>query len=219
MSSQPPPADRTELRRLLFERNQYPERESEIDQQIERTFSRKVALLILDMCGFSRLTAKRGIIHFLAMIHDMEEAATPAVTGNGGQVIKQDADNLFAIFPDPAHALEAALDIFRAFEAINAAVSEDRDLRGSIGIGYGDTLVIGEADLFGNEMNLASKLGEDIAAASEILLTASAYAGLPAGKYECSAQSHEISQMQVPAYRYERSIHPRIPKPAEGGGI
>jgi hypothetical protein len=39
------------------------------------------------------------------------------VTGNGGQVIKQEADNLFAIFAQPAHALEAALDIFRAFEA------------------------------------------------------------------------------------------------------
>jgi class 3 adenylate cyclase len=214
VSSHQPPADRAELKRLLLERNQHPHRALEIDEQINRTFGRKVSMLVLDMSGFSRLTAKYGIIHFLAMIHDMEQGATPAVTGNGGQVIKQEADNLFAIFPDPGRALEAALDIFRAFDAINVAVAQDRDLYGSIGIGFGDTLVIGESDLFGNEMNLASKLGEDLAERSEILLTAAAFEALPAGKYELSTRSYEISQMQMPAYRFERSLHPRIPKPA-----
>jgi class 3 adenylate cyclase len=36
-------------------------------------------------------------------------------------------------------------------------------------------LLIGEEDLFGSEMNLASKLGEDVAGRGEILLSASAH--------------------------------------------
>jgi class 3 adenylate cyclase len=203
------------LKQLLSERNQYPERAAKIDDEIRRTFERKVAMLALDMCGFSRLTAQYGIIHFLAMIHQMEQGAGPAVTGNGGQVIKQEADNLFAIFDHPRQAFEAALDIFRAFEAMNAVVSEERDIYGSIGIGYGDTLVIGDEDLFGTEMNLACKLGEDLAAKSEILLTPAAYDALPAGRYGCTADSFLIGGLKLDCYRFEECLVRRRPAPGK----
>ena len=61
---------------------------SQIDAAIEQAFVRSVAILVLDMCGFSRITQSHGIIHFLAMIHQMEQAARPAIEGNGGEVIK-----------------------------------------------------------------------------------------------------------------------------------
>jgi class 3 adenylate cyclase len=160
------------------------------------------------MVGFSRLTVEHGIIHYLAMIHQMNEAARPAVRGNGGVVIKQEADNLFAIFDDPAFALESALDIFRAFNAINTVVPPDRDIFGSVGIGYGATLVIDEKDIFGPEVNLACKLGEDLAGKNEILLTQSAYAALPPDHYVCSPSAFSISGIKFPYYRYERSTLP-----------
>jgi adenylate cyclase len=199
-------AARALLRRLLAVRNQFPERANKIDNQLRDAFQRNVAVLVLDMCGFSRLTVEHGIIHFLAMIHQMYEAARPAVTGNGGVVIKQEADNLFAIFEDPAGALEGALDIFRAFDAVNSVVPPNRDIFGSIGIGYGATLVIGERDVFGSEVNIASKLGEDLAVQSEILLTQSAYAALPPNRYVCSTAKASISEMAIDYYRYERSL-------------
>jgi adenylate cyclase len=203
----PEPSSRACLRQLLSERNQYPERAAEIDARVHRAFGRKVAILALDMCGFSRLTAEYGIIHFLAMIHQMEQGAIPAVTGNGGKIIKVEADNLFAIFEQPAHALEAALDIFRAFEAINAVVPKGRDIRGSIGIGYGEVLVVADEDVFGAEMNLASKLGEDVAAGMEILLTTAAHDLLPEGHYEFAADSCIISGVVLPFHRFQRCIH------------
>src|SRR3954468_17777246 len=208
--------DRTRLKRLLADRNQYPARAAEIDAELQRAFSRRVAILALDMCGFSRVTAEYGIIHFLAMIDQMEQGAIPAVQANGGQVIKLDADNLFAIFTEPERALEAALDIFRAFEAINSVVPENRDIRGSIGIGFGDTLVIDEADLFGNEMNLASKLGEDCAGPMEILLTAAAHAALPPDRYDCAPKIFAIGGMEVEAQQFVRSRYERLPTGAAG---
>ncbi|HEV7403711.1 MAG TPA: adenylate/guanylate cyclase domain-containing protein [Chthoniobacteraceae bacterium] len=203
--------DRAQLRRYLAERNQYPARTAEIDAELHRVFNRKVAILALDMCGFSRMTAQYGIVHFLAMIDQMEQGAIPAVQANGGRVIKLDADNLFAIFTEPKRALEAALDIFRAFEAINAVVPENRDIRGSIGIGYGDVLVIDEADLYGNEMNIASKLGEDCAGPFEILLTAAAHAALPPDRYEFAPTVFPIGGMQIEAQRFLKSRYKRLP--------
>src|SRR4051812_1248967 len=136
MTARPDRPGHGELRRLLSERNQHPERAEGIDAQIRAAFERRAAILALDMCGFSRLSRKHGIIFYLAMIRQMEEAATPAVVGNGGRVIKQSADNLYAVFDRPDRALEAALDIFRAFGAVNSVVPDDRDIHGSIGIGF-----------------------------------------------------------------------------------
>src|SRR4051794_22139304 len=99
------------LRHLLSQRNQYPERVDEIDALVRSTFERRVAILVLDMSGFSRLTIEYGIIHYLAMIEQMDVASRPAVAANGGRVIKQEADNLFAVFDTPADAVEGALDI------------------------------------------------------------------------------------------------------------
>ncbi len=197
------------LNSLLAELNQYPARNDKIAKQIRDAFERRVAILALDMVGFSRLTVEYGIIHYLAMIHQMAQGAIPAVKANGGKVIKLEADNLFAIFNTPGQALEASLDIFRAFNAINSVVPTERDIYGSIGIGYGETLIIDDKDMFGSEMNFACKLGEDLAEKNEILLTPAAFAALPAKRYACSPVSFSISDMEISCYRYEKRNYPQ----------
>jgi adenylate cyclase len=199
--------DKALLKWLLSRRNQLPHLVSQIDELIRRTFERKVAVLVLDMVGFSRLTIKYGIIHYLAMIEQMEDAARPAIVDNGGRVIKQEADNIFAIFNNPGDAVEGALDIFRAFEAVNTVVPPERDIYGCIGIGYGNTLVIGDNDMFGSEMNLASKLGEDLAESMEILLTTSAFEALPGAKYVCTQVEYQLHDMRLQCHRIDRSFH------------
>lgn len=210
------PNARARLKQILRERNQTPDRVAECDEEIRRLFEQRVAVLILDMCGFSRLTIRYGIIHYLAMVVQMEEAARPAVLNNGGRIIKQEADNLFVVFPTPAQALEAARDILSAFTAVNSVLPDERDIYGSIGIGYGDTLLIGDEDLFGSEVNLASKLGEDLAGCSEILLTAAAYEALPAGRYECAPVTFEVSGMELTAWRFESVSEPDQQAAREG---
>jgi adenylate cyclase len=200
------------LRQLLSERNKHPERVAAIDQKIQKEFSRKVAILALDMCGFSRLTSRHGVIHFLAMIHQMEQGARPAVTANGGSVVKQEADNLFAIFERPEQAMDAALDIIRAFEAMNTVVAEERAINVSIGIGYGDTLIVEGEDLFGPEMNVACKLGEDVAGKMEILLTEAAWQNLPAGRYACTTDTLRLGGLDQSYYCYQRPEEPGAPE-------
>ena len=196
------------LRQMLSERNRFPEREPHIDEQIHRTFGRTVAILVLDMVGFSRLTLERGIVHYMAMIHQMDRIARPAVSANGGRVIKQEADNLFCAFPDPAGALEGALDVLRAFDAVNSVLPPERHVYGSVGIGYGPTLLIGDRDMFGAEMNLACKLGEDLAGTNEILLTRAAHDALPDGTYKCAPTSFAIAGVELEAYRFvEKFVH------------
>ena len=86
----------------------------------------------------------------------------------------------------------AALDIHRAFAAVNEAVRCDQDIHGSIGIGYGPTLLLDDAELFGHEVNLASKLGEDLACGDEIVLTPAAAEALSADAYEVEPVEYRL---------------------------
>jgi adenylate cyclase len=185
------------LGQLLQERNEHPERAAQIDAQVSEVFGETHAVLVMDMSGFSRLTIKHGIMHFLAMIHRMNAIAYPAIEEHGGKVIKTEADNVFAILPDVKAALETAIDINRRLSAANTMLPDEMDMHGKFGIGYGEVLVIERKDLFGSEVNLASKLGEDLARREEILLTEAAFSRLEAGSVECEEIKIQVSGLEL----------------------
>jgi len=166
-----------ELDTLLEQRVEHPERSAEIDTEIMKRFETETSIFVLDMSGFSRTVQRYGIIHYLAMIRRMRRIVRPAVEENGGAVVKYDADNVFAIFPDPDSALKAAIDVNHDLEIANLVTADESDVYVSIGIGHGRVLLACD-DLYGDEMNLASKLGEDVAEKKEILLTSNAHAKL-----------------------------------------
>ncbi len=169
---------RQALSQLLNDMISFPERRAEISETIEGTFGQCKAVLALDMSGFSRTTQQHGIISFLLMIHQMQLICRPCVDQHGGVVIKTDADNLFCLFDTVAEAVKASQEIITRLNAVNTVLPADRQLYVAFGIGYGKILNIGDEDIFGDEMNLACKLGEDIAEKGEILLTPDAKAEL-----------------------------------------
>ena len=150
-----------------------------IDAQIWATFGTLGAPLVLDMAGFSQTVKRRGVVPFLAMVQRMQALSRPHVEAHGGKVIKFEADNLFACFVDVPQAFAAAQRILEACAGESVALPEDR-ITVSIGIDYGQLLEVPGVDYFGECVNTASKLGEDLAGAGEILLTRGAALRLPA---------------------------------------
>ncbi len=169
---------RQALSQLLSDMISFPERRAEIARSIEDAFGQRKAVMALDMSGFSRTTQQHGIISFLLMIHQMQSICRPCVEQCGGTVIKTDADNLFCLFDAVADAVRASREIIARLDAANMVLPADRRLYVAFGIGYGQILNIGNEDIFGDEMNLACKLGEDIAEKGQILLTPAARAEL-----------------------------------------
>ncbi|MGH2813323.1 MAG: adenylate/guanylate cyclase domain-containing protein [Actinomycetota bacterium] len=166
---------RAGLQQLLEELRSAPERQPEIEEQIQELFRQDRAVMVLDMSGFSRTTRHAGIVAFLVMIHQMRALAEPIVYEHGGVVVKEEADNLYCLFDHPAGAAKAAGEITRRLQAANAALPEGGRLYVSVGIGYGPILNVANEDIWGNEVNLASKLGEDIAERGEVLMTEAAF--------------------------------------------
>ncbi|MDB4973429.1 MAG: putative adenylate/guanylate cyclase [Myxococcaceae bacterium] len=204
-----PSTHRKQLERLLDRRNEHPEQLSAIDAQISARFERECAILVLDMCGFSRLTIRHGIIHYLAMIRRMQRTVVPLVVAGGGRVVKTEADNVFATFERVPHALKTARAIHAELAQKNAVLPTDWDVHVGIGIGYGKLLMIGADDVYGSEMNLASKLGEDLAQAGEILLTEAAFAKVGASKRSFEAKHARMGRLRFAYQRDKRGVSPR----------
>ncbi len=169
---------RANLDRLLQDMLDRPEHQDKIIEQVEQRFGVDAAVLVLDMSGFSRTTRQHGIVRFLLMIFQMRILAESAITGNGGSLVKSEADNLYCRFRTVDEAVQCAMAIIRTLETVNPLLPTDRRLYASIGIGFGHILFIEEQDMFGDEVNLASKLAEDIAQGGEILMTSAARANL-----------------------------------------
>jgi len=193
-----------ELARLLDERNEHPESLAAIDAEIWRRFGITGAVLVLDMCGFSRLTLRYGITHFLSMIRRLQQIVRPVVTAADGRVVKTEADNVFAIFPKVAAGVAAARNVQAQLATANTFLPADWDLHASIGIGLGELLMVERDDFYGNELNLASKLGEDVAESGETLLTEAAYERLAveggAGAVKLERREIAVSKMTIGAY-------------------
>lgn len=203
MSTSGQSGKRTALTTLLARRNEHPEQLAEVDREIWDTFGETHALWVLDMCGFSRLTMRYGITHFLAMIHRLHGIVLPIVRRRGGLVVKTEADNVFATFPTVKAGVDAARDVQESLATANIFLPDDWDLHASIGVGYGEVLML-EDDFYGNELNLASKLGEDVAEAGETLLTEAAFERLAAegaaDALRLERREIAVSKMTIGAY-------------------
>lgn len=129
------------------------------------------AVFISDMASFSSTSRKIGVCHFLKLIHRARQTIAPIVAANNGTVLKCDADNCYAWFERPDDAIQASFDVNSALFESNERYPIAEQIYLSVGIDYGRILLIDGVDFFGDPVNTASKLGEDLAIKAETLVT------------------------------------------------
>ena len=174
---------KTTLDRLIAQRLMPGADRETIDAGIRARFEETWAVAFTDLVGFSRRTKQFGIIHFLSVIHRKGALLKPVVESHAGLLLKEEADSWLILFRDPVVALEAMIAAQHTCETFNVGQPEEDQVQLCVGLGYGPLLKIGDEDVWGSEVNFASKLGEDIARRGEILLT-DAFADAVAGQVE-----------------------------------
>lgn len=135
------------------------------------------AVAIVDAAHFTETVLQRGIAAALRDIVAIRRILVPVMRSHDGEVYKIDADNLYVHFDSVRDAVAAAA---ASHDALAAAGRRRKNPLGvSIGIGFGRLFYLpSEDDYYGAEVNLASKLGEDLARSGETLLTESAVLAL-----------------------------------------
>lgn len=134
-------------------------------------FGTEGAVFISDMASFSSTSRKIGVSHFLKLIHRARQTIGPIITANNGTLLKCDADNCYAFFERTDDAIQASFDVNSALFESNDRYPIAEQIYLSVGIDYGRVLLIEGMDFFGDPVNTASKLGEDLAIKAETLVT------------------------------------------------
>ncbi len=155
-----------------------PEARPSLDCSHFSKLFRPKAIVFTDTDDFTKIVARRGILHFLMLFDRAVKAAALAVQRHGGSIVKVEGDSLLLRFDDVASACRAVSGIEAGLRRLRRGQPKHEFLAFSYGIGFGDVLDL-EHDVFGLEVNIASKLGEDMAKRGEVLLTPAAAAALP----------------------------------------
>ncbi|MGB3239779.1 MAG: adenylate/guanylate cyclase domain-containing protein [Geitlerinemataceae cyanobacterium] len=167
------------LEKLMKERLQPGANKEAIDARIWDVFGETRAVMFTDLSGFSRSVKKFGIIHFLQIIYESKRIFIPFIDKYDGIVVKFEGDSMLVIFRQPTKAIACAIEMQQAAKVYNQNKPDTEKILLCVGLGYGEILNLGDYDVFGAEVNAASKLGEDTANSWEILITPSVAEYIP----------------------------------------
>ena len=163
-----------------------------IDARIWELFGEEWAVVFTDLAGFSRRAERFGIIHFLQIIHEKKKLLLPIIARDNGFLVKTEADSMLILFRTADSALHCAIEMQHACQTLSARRVEEEKLLLCVGVGYGRVLRIGAHDVWGEEVNAASKLGEDTAGPEEILVTAAARRALTSTSHTFTSIDDEV---------------------------
>jgi adenylate cyclase len=127
---------------------------------------RELAILFTDLVDFSDWSLQAGDTVAVELLREVGAVIEPAVTEQGGVVVKRLGDGLMAAFDEPAGAVAAAL---QAGDAVSALHSGDYRPRMRAGIHMGRPRRLGD-DYLGTDVNIAARVAE-AAAGGEVLIS------------------------------------------------
>lgn len=171
------------LLEALDQRGDDPDTRRAFDDEVWAARGMQAAILVTDLAGFTKSTKRHGILHFLQVFRRCDRACQPIIEAHDGWLMKHEADDLIVMFKDAVSAVRAAM----AMQLLSVEDNRDRPpedrWRMGIGVELGRVLRL-EDDAFGDAVNVAFKMGEDIAEPGEILIGPEAFARAEAAGVE-----------------------------------
>jgi adenylate cyclase len=133
---------------------------------------RLAAILAADVVGFSAMMERDEERTYAQVDALRREVIEPALTNHHGRLVKTTGDGFLAEFASPVEAVRSALAIQEQLGAFGDPKLEALRLR--IGINLGDILVAGDGDIYGDGVNVATRL-EQIAEPGDVCLSGAVY--------------------------------------------
>ena len=171
------------------------------ESEFNEKYHWRKAILSMDMTGFTSTAMRRGEINSLLRILDAQKVAIPVLQDCGAELIRCFADDIVALFDDPNDAVDAALETHKRVQLFNQSeLASEYPTLCCAGIGYGTVFRFGPNLAQGDEMNRASKLGEDIARANETLVTERAFEAI-SDRSDLRFETQDQDDQLFPFYR------------------
>src|SRR6516162_8836348 len=171
---------------------------------------RPITVMFCDLVGSTSLASRLDAEDWCNMVNAYLDAASNAVTGLGGHVLKKLGDGLMALFGypqaeenDAERAVRAALAMQRALEELNTrnAGAGLPELVARIGLESGPVIVDAAGEVFGEAPNIAARV--QAAAEPETVLVTSTVQRQIAGLFIVEDKgAHELKGVPAPVTLY-----------------
>ena len=137
------------------------------DAVMNARFTKRKAVLVIEMFEQAEVAHEHGVLPFIDMVLTMKRHCSMAVHHRHGKCVRsietKIIGQIMALFDRPIDCMRAAIEArFRCRE---------EGFQLSIGAGYTEILDLDACNAFGDAVNMAFKLGEDVATGGEILIT------------------------------------------------
>lgn len=144
--------------------------EAATDAAIERACAAELTVVSCDSSGFSKKTHEHGIIEFMDNMVKCHDALERIVRRHGGVTLSNKADNLMLVFDGPLAAVACSVELHRWLKRRNKGLPERKRYNMCIGAHHGRLLRFAD-DAYGAAVNVAFKLGEDVAGKDELIVS------------------------------------------------
>jgi len=178
-------------------------RQAEADPQALRKlerFRRTLVVMFSDIQGSTAYFERHGDTAGLFMLHQCDNLIRSHVEKHSGTVIKTIGDGTMMTFPEPKHAVEAAIEIQRSLTQLDAARAQDDRIALRIGMHYG-TGIVRTTDVFGDVVNMASRV-ESVAGAGHIALSEEMFGQVR----DCGFMIEELGRFVLKGKTGERTL-------------
>jgi adenylate cyclase len=174
----------------------------------EETVDRRQAIGFADLVGFTRLTRRLEDDELGELVEAFETTAADLVAANGGRLIKALGDEVLYVAEEAGTAAEIGLRLIETM-ANDPTMPELR-----VGIAFG-TMTTRMGDVFGNTVNLASRL-TSIAPKDTVLVDGAFRSELVAAA-DAPESEKETDPERLAGYRFR--LQPLYQRPVRGLGV
>ena len=134
---------------------------------------RLATILFADVAGYSRLMRADEEQTLVDLRAHLAELVAPVVERFHGRIVKTVGDGVLVEFGSAVEAVHSAVELQRGMIERNADMPASRRQTFRIGLHLGD-IIVTDADVFGDTVNIASRL-QGLAAPGSIVLSGSVY--------------------------------------------
>ena len=144
-----------------------------LDQILQKEFTKKMAILFSDVCGYTQYMDRRGDISGRAWIQKHHDIVLPLIEKHGGKVLDIIGDGVMSSFPTTLSAVKASVAIQKSLDEYNTKTGPADEIHVTMGINTGEILVDNK-DVAGDVVNVASRI-ESQAGKDQILISKTSY--------------------------------------------
>jgi len=137
--------------------------------RFEHEYVQELAVLFADIQDYSKTAQALTTMKLFALIQEYEGILLPILISHRGELIKKMGDGHLVVFQNALDSVLAAIRVQKALKRFNSYREQERRVVVRIGIHWGK-VVRKEGDVFGNHVNIASRL-ESSARGGAILIS------------------------------------------------